>query len=206
MNDPEPERYYDWILWKLRKEKEMEKQLELDFTSKIGEGITTTDSIIRREMYEMQKCINGLQIRIKELAEENYELKKRVMPDLSDKIPEVTGKQMPTYTIRNKQFGTQRDVFCTYSELQEMLKSDDIEQVLSAPALVGDHVVKRMDGGMKDTFSRIAEAHPNSPLAERFGDGKTNAQKKVREVAKKHGLLNSGGQNMSKLTNTYKTT
>ena len=113
---------------------------------------------------------------------------------------------MPTYTIRNKQFGTEKDVLCSYSELQEMLKSDDIEQVLSAPALVGDHVVKRMDGGMKDTFSRIAEAHPNSPLAERFGDGKTNAQKKVREVAKKHGLLNSGGQNMSKLTNTYKTT
>ena len=77
---------------------ETEKQLELDFTSKLGEGITTTDSIIRREMYEMQKCINGLQIRIKELAEENYELKKRVtelfpnMPDLSEKIPEVTGK------------------------------------------------------------------------------------------------------------------
>ena len=95
MNDPEPERYYDWILWKFRKEKEMEKQLELDFTSKLGEGITTTDSIIRREMYEMQKHIHGLQMRIKELAEENYELRKKVetiMPDLSDKIPEVTGK------------------------------------------------------------------------------------------------------------------
>ena len=39
----------------------MEKQLELDFTSKLGEGITTTDSIIRREMYEMQKHIHGLQ-------------------------------------------------------------------------------------------------------------------------------------------------
>ena len=48
---------------------------------------------------------------------------------------------MPTYTIRNKQFGTQKDIFCTYSELQEMLKSDDVEQVLSAPALVGDHIV-----------------------------------------------------------------
>ena len=95
MNDKEPERYYDWILWKFRKEKEMEKQLELDFTSKLGEGITTTDSIIRREMYEMQKHIHGLQMRIKELAEENYELRKKVetiMPDLSDKIPEVTGK------------------------------------------------------------------------------------------------------------------
>ena len=90
--DKEPERYYDWILWKFREEKKMEKQLELDFTSKIGEGITTTDSIIRREMYEMQKCIHGLQMRVKELAEENYELKKLVMPDLSDKIPEVTGK------------------------------------------------------------------------------------------------------------------
>ena len=93
--DKEPERYYDWILWKFKKEKEMEKQLELDFTSKLGEGITTTDSIIRREMYEMQKHIHGLQMRIKELAEENYELRKKVdvmMPDLSDKIPEVTGK------------------------------------------------------------------------------------------------------------------
>tara|TARA_Y100000114_G_scaffold141485_1_gene147278 strand:- start:298 stop:555 length:258 start_codon:yes stop_codon:yes gene_type:complete len=77
--DKEPERYYDWILWKFRKEKEMsEKQLELDFTSKIGEGITTSDSIIRREMYEMQKHIHGLQMRIKELAEENYGLRKRI--------------------------------------------------------------------------------------------------------------------------------
>ena len=90
--DKEPERYYDWILWKFRKEKEMEKQLELDFTSHIGEGVTTSGSILRREIQEMQKQVHGLQMRVKELAEENYELKKRVMPDLSDKIPEVTGK------------------------------------------------------------------------------------------------------------------
>ena len=93
MSDEEPERYHEWILWKLKQERKMSKdQLELDFTSHLGEGITTTDSIIRREMYEMQKHIHGLQMRVKELAEENYELKKRVMPDLSDKIPEVTGK------------------------------------------------------------------------------------------------------------------
>ena len=96
MSDKEPERYHEWILWKLKQERKMsEDQLELNFTSKLGEGITTTDSIIRREMYEMQKHIHGLQMRIKELAEENYELRKKVetiMPDLSDKIPEVTGK------------------------------------------------------------------------------------------------------------------
>jgi len=93
MSDKEPERYHEWILWKFKQEKKMsEDQLELDFTSKLGEGITTSDSIIRREMYSMQKHINTLQIRVKELADENYELRKRIMPDLSDKIPEVTGK------------------------------------------------------------------------------------------------------------------
>ena len=79
MNNEEPERYYDWILWKLKQERKMsEDQLELDFTSHLGEGITTTDSIIRREMYEMQKHIHGLQMRIKELAEENYGLRKKL--------------------------------------------------------------------------------------------------------------------------------
>ena len=93
MSDKEPERYHEWILWKFKQEKKMsEDQLELDFTSKLGEGITTSDSIIRREMYSMQKHIHALQIRVKELADENYELRKRIMPDLSDKIPEVTGK------------------------------------------------------------------------------------------------------------------
>ena len=108
---------------------------------------------------------------------------------------------MPTYTILNKEFGTEKDIFCTYNELQEMLKKNkQLVHVLSAPALVGDHVVKRMDGGMKEVFSKIGDKHPGSPLADRFSSGGTNAQKKVVEVAKKHGLLKKdGGQNMSKV-------
>ena len=108
---------------------------------------------------------------------------------------------MPTYTIRNKEFGTEKDIFCTYDELQEMLKKNkQLVHVLSAPALVGDHVVKRMDGGMKEVFSKIGDKHPGSPLADRFSSGGTNAQKKVIEVGKKHGLLQKdGGQNMSKV-------
>ena len=108
---------------------------------------------------------------------------------------------MPTYTIRNKEFGTEKDIFCTYNELQEMLKKNkQLVHVLSAPALVGDHVVKRMDGGMKEVFSKIGDKHPGSPLADRFSSGGTNAQKKVIEVGKKHGLLKKdGGQNMSKV-------
>ena len=85
MSDEEPERYHEWILWKLKQERKMsEDQLELDFTSHLGEGITTTDSIIRREMYEMQKHIHGLQLRIKELAEENYGLRKKLDAHIHD--------------------------------------------------------------------------------------------------------------------------
>ena len=85
MSDSEPERYNEWILWKLKQERKMsEDQLELDFTSHLGEGITTTDSIIRREMYEMQKHIHGLQMRIKELAEENYGLRKKLDAHIHD--------------------------------------------------------------------------------------------------------------------------
>ena len=118
---------------------------------------------------------------------------------------------MPTYTIRNKEFGTERDVFCTYSELQDMLKNESLEQVLSAPALVGDHIVKqgdgKMDGGMKEVFSKIRDKHPGSPLADRFYDNRSAAKKKVESIGKKHGMVRkSGGQDVSKLTNTYKTT
>ena len=96
-------------------------------------------------------------------------------------------------------------VFCTWSELQELLKTDEnFQQLLSAPALVGEHIVKqgdgKMDGGMKEVFSKIGDKHPGSPLADRFSSGGSNAQKKVTEVAKKYGLLKTdGGQNMNKV-------
>ena len=108
---------------------------------------------------------------------------------------------MPTYTIRNKETEESFDIFCTYPELQEILENDNnLIHMLSAPAIVGDHVVNRMDGGMKETFSRIAEAHPNSPLADRFGSSQNNKQNKIQELGKKHGLVRKdGGQNMSKV-------
>ena len=101
---------------------------------------------------------------------------------------------MPTYTIRNKETEESFDIFCTYPELQEILENDNnLIHMLSAPAIVGDHVVNRMDGGMKETFSRIAEAHPNSPLADRFGSSQNNKQKRVQELGKKHGLVRKDG-------------
>ena len=108
---------------------------------------------------------------------------------------------MPTYTFYNKDTDEQFDEFMSWSEREKYLKDNPhIEPMLTTAALVGDHIVNRMDGGMKETFSRIAEAHPNSPLADRFGSSQNNKQKKVQEIGKKHGLVRKdGGQNMSKV-------
>ena len=73
---------------------------------------------------------------------------------------------MPTYTFYNTKTDEQFNDFMSWSERENYLKDNPhIEPMLTTAALVGDHIIMKTDGGMKDTFSRIAEAHPNSPLA-----------------------------------------
>ena len=110
---------------------------------------------------------------------------------------------MPTYTFYNTETDEQYDDFMSWSQRETYLKENPhIESVLTTAALVGDHIIMKTDGGMKDTFSRIAEAHPNSPLAERYGSGRSGKSKKVENIGKKHGLVRKdGSQNVSKLGN-----
>ena len=110
---------------------------------------------------------------------------------------------MPTYTFYNTKTDEQFNDFMSWSERENYLKDNPhIEPILTTAALVGDHIVNRMDGGMKETFSRIAEAHPNSPLADRFGSSRNSKQKKIENIGKKHGLIRKdGGQNVGKLGN-----
>ena len=114
---------------------------------------------------------------------------------------------MPTYDIVNDETNEQYTVFCKYSELEQyLIDNPTCRKLISAPAIVGDHIVKRMDGGMKEVFSRVAEGHPNSPLADRFGDNRTIAKKRVESLGRKHGLVKDGSQIVPNLSNTYKTT
>ena len=110
---------------------------------------------------------------------------------------------MPTYTFYDKDTDEQFDEFMSWSEREKYLKDNPhIEPMLTTAALVGDHIINRMDGGMKETFSRIAEAHPNSPLSDRFGSSRNSKQKKIENIGKKHGLIRKdGGQNVGKLGN-----
>ena len=103
---------------------------------------------------------------------------------------------MPTYVLTNTETNETYTELCSWDNLQTILKDNPhIKQEMTAPAIVGDHVAsgnpsgKGMDGGMKEVFGKIAQNHPNSPHADRFGDGKNVRQKKVKSVAKKHGII-----------------
>ncbi len=77
-HDPEPERYYDWMLWKMRQEKDMEDPVD-DVT--IGNQLNkwtetsrttinmTTEQMYQKEIAEMQKQVHFLQLKVKELQD-----------------------------------------------------------------------------------------------------------------------------------------
>jgi len=114
---------------------------------------------------------------------------------------------MPTYIITDTKKKKTFDVFCSWDKLQELLKENTHwVKGITAAAIVGDHVRTKTDGGMKEVFSKIADKHPNSALADRYGGSKTNAAVKANTLAKKHGLVKDGGQNLSKRFKKNKTT
>ena len=95
---------------------------------------------------------------------------------------------MPTYTFEGKETGEVFDKLMKISEKEQYLKDNpNLKSVLTAPNFVGDHIVKRMDGGMKEVFSKIADAHPNTPVGDRFGR-KSAADIRKDIVVKKYNL------------------
>ena len=80
--DPEPERYYDWMLWKMRQEADMEDPVDDVTTHNNLRGWTNTTSkvtreeLLKREISEMQYQVHTLQMRVKELTEELDRLRK----------------------------------------------------------------------------------------------------------------------------------
>ena len=95
---------------------------------------------------------------------------------------------MPTYTFKNKDTGEVFDKVMKIAEKPEYLENNpNIKAVLTAPHFVGDHIIKRMDGGMKETLQKIADRNPNTPLADRFSR-KTAKEVKRNKVVGKYNL------------------
>ena len=87
-HDPEPERYYDWMLWKLRQE-EMEQDDPTDDVSlggKLRDWIEkpymSKEDMWMKEVAEMQKTNHQLMMRVKEQAEEIEKLKEKIDANL----------------------------------------------------------------------------------------------------------------------------
>ena len=95
---------------------------------------------------------------------------------------------MPVYTFFNKKTKKEYDDMMTISEMEEYLqKNPHITQVINSINIVSGVSGRsyKTDSGWKDNLSRIAEAHPNSALADRYGK-KSIKQVKTEQVLKKH--------------------
>ena len=95
---------------------------------------------------------------------------------------------MPLYTFYNKRTKKEYTELMSISEMEEYLaKNKHISQVIVPINIVAgvSGLSYRQDGGWKDNLSRIAEAHPKSALADRYGK-KTIKQSKTEQVLKKH--------------------
>ena len=98
---------------------------------------------------------------------------------------------MPTYQFRNTQTDEEFEVLMKISEREEYLKNNPhIQSIITAPALVSGVSTSnsrsgRVPSGFNEVLSKVAEAHPTSKVAQRFGK-KSIKQVKTEKIVKKH--------------------
>ena len=101
---------------------------------------------------------------------------------------------MPTYTFIDNNTGLTYDEFMGMDDREKYLKDNPhISQLPNMFAFVGDHVMgvgPKTDSGFNERMEQIANSHPGSPLADRYG-GKSKSHKeiKTRNVLKKHRVI-----------------
>ena len=95
---------------------------------------------------------------------------------------------MPIYTFYNKKTKKEYDDMMSISEMESYLsKNKHISQVLQPINIVAgvSGLTHKNDQGWKENMSRIAEAHPTSPLADRYGK-KSIKQIRTQQALKKN--------------------
>lgn len=97
---------------------------------------------------------------------------------------------MPTYTYRNTETGEVFDRFLKISEHEQYKKDNPhLETILHPYNIVsGVSVTNKESDGFKEVMSKVAENHPGSEVAKRYGR-KDAKSAKTEAVLKKHGVL-----------------
>jgi len=103
---------------------------------------------------------------------------------------------MPTYRFENLKTGVVYEDFMSIADMEKLKKNKNIKLLpptqMNIVSSVGS-VDSKTDSGFKEVLSKAAEAHPNSPLAERYGR-KSVKQTQIDRVRKKHrNRLSKGG-------------
>ena len=101
---------------------------------------------------------------------------------------------MPTYTFFDEDTKETFDMFLSMAEREKYLKGNpQIRQVPVAVAISGEHILgvgPKVDSGFNERMEQIANSHPGSPLANRYGGkGKSHKEIKTRNVLKKHRVI-----------------
>ena len=102
---------------------------------------------------------------------------------------------MPTYRFYDTVTQEEYEEFLSMAELDDYKKlNPQVQQLPVAVAIAGDHMMgvgPKVDGGFTENMQRIAESHPGTPLADRYGSSSTRSTKEIqtRNVLKKHGVL-----------------
>ena len=94
---------------------------------------------------------------------------------------------MPTYSFENTKTGQEWTEIMTIAEKEKYLrKHKDVKQIITAVNIVSGiaGMTYKNDQGWKENMSRIAEAHPTSPLAERYGKKSIKQIKTQQALAK----------------------
>lgn len=98
---------------------------------------------------------------------------------------------MPTYIFYDTVTQEEYEEFMSISELDEYKKiNPQVKQVPYPTPMVGDHLMgvgPKVDGGFTENMQRIAAAHPDSPMSDKWGGSTmTNTEIKTRRAIEKH--------------------
>ena len=101
---------------------------------------------------------------------------------------------MPTYTFFNEKTEVEWDVMMSNAEREQYLKDNpEVSQIPGGFVVAGDHIMgvgPKVDGGFNERMEQIANSHPGSPLADRYGgSSKSHKEIKTRNVLKKHRVI-----------------
>lgn len=96
---------------------------------------------------------------------------------------------MPTYEFLDTDTGEEFEAFMSISAREEYLKENPhIQPLVTAPAIVSGistSTTNRVPDGFKEVLSKVAEAHPASEVAHRYGK-KSIKEVRTREIVRKH--------------------